>query len=568
MPNRQYLSGLLPNVLTDLERKNRDSLYFNDPVLWARDFLGVRLWDSQEKIARSVASDHDVSVKAGHGVGKTYTAAIIIAWWVDTRWRLEGKCFVVTTAPSLKQVNATIWRELRYIMEISKKRHAEYKQRIASNSPLGEYAANDHEMPGYITSDAHWRLPSGVELGYGTKPPEGKDDTMSGIHARYVLGIGDEAVGLSEKLIGDLANITSNETSRRLLICNPTNPVSYVGKLFKDKPDTWTFQTLSVFDSPNFHGGGICDCPEHRGKPKGLGFSPAALESFVDQSYVDGKLAEFGADHPEYIARVMGEFAWDAGPMLISPDELAVGLDLDVLITDDLPVLGVDVSRSEKGDMNVIYACYRGVVQNPKSTNEEEDLSGEVDGFKIRFVDAWNDRDGMKTAVRIHEAALSMGAPVVYIDGSGLGGPIYNRVVELAEGRYYVGEVLGGNPAPGDNRSRFYNVRAWWFSELRRKIYSGLVDVDHEDTKLQEELLSIQTKFPASGAQRLLIESKEDMRKRGVGSPDYADAAMYSLINFSELMSSNTRPRVVLEFEQEPFNDRDVYSGTGFSAPF
>jgi hypothetical protein len=75
-------------------------------------------------------------------------------------------------------------------------------------------------------------------------------------------------------------------------------------------------------------------------------------------------------------------------------------------------------------------------------------------------------------------------------------------------------------------------VRAWWYSELRRKIASGLMDIDIEDSKLQEELLGIQTKFPAAGVQRMLIESKIDMRKRGVGSPDYADAAMYSQIDY------------------------------------
>ncbi len=137
----------------------------------------------------------------------------------------------------------------------------------------------------------------------------------------------------------------------------------------------------------------------------------------------------------------------------------------------------------------------------------------------------------MKTAKKINDLALENAVTVVYIDGSGLGGPIGDRVREMAQGRYHCWDAIGGKPPPQEEWNRYYNSRAWWYNELRRKIATGLMDIDHADGKLQEELLGIQTKFPASGVQRMLIESKIDMRKRGVGSPDYADAAMYCQID-------------------------------------
>ena len=508
----------MPGVLGQLQKQNRKKLYFDRPSMWLEDVLGVKLWERQAEVAQAVVDYHDVACKAGHEVGKSFLAGALICWWIDTRWELPGGCFVVSTAPSNKQINAIVWREVRKFHKLSVERHNEYKRRIRDNIPLGEF-----------------------ELGYGAKPPDSKDDTMSGIHARYVLAVGDEAVGLTEGLIGDLANITSNATSRRFIIMNPTNPLSYAGKIFKANTGTWKLETISVLDSPNFHGGKgepptpmtlPCDesCPKwetHKELPPGMGFPLDILETLVDYVYVNNKILDYGKDHPEYIARILGEFAWDAGPSLISPEELAIALDAECHPDESRPVLGVDVSRSDDGDMNAVYKTQRGDVLRKTEDGEMVVMPGK----SIRFVEGWKDRNAMQTAKRINKIALECNAEVVYIDGTGLGGPIADRVRELAAGRYHCWDAIGGKPPPEDEKNRYFNSRAWWYNELRREIVNGLIDIDIEDTKLTEELLGIQTKFPASGVQRMLIESKQDMRKRGVGSPDYADACMYSNID-------------------------------------
>ena len=430
----------------------------------------------------------------------SFLAGVLICWWVDTRWDLPGGCFVVSTAPSSKQINAIVWREVRKFWQLSQQRF--------------EAGLIDHALPGYITSMAHWRLDSGIELGYGAKPPEHKEDTMSGIHARYVLAVGDEAVGLTESLIDDLGNITSNATSRRFLILNPTNPLSYVAKIFKNAITSWSKHTITVFDSPNFHGG--------------EGLPIEVLETLVDQSYVDDKLAEWGGVYvdektgqksstsPKYISRVLGEFAFDMGPTIISVEDMAIGIDTDIPVDQEArPVLGVDVSRSEFGDMNTVYANTGG---------------------RLRFIDSWNEKNAMRTAERIHEHALSTGATEVRIDGAGLGGPIVDRVAELSGGRYFVISMLGGAASP--DRSKWYNTRAFWYSEFGEMLRSGRIDIDPDDDRLQEEMLGIEYKQQTHGLGAILIESKDDMRKRGVGSPDYADAAVYAMADTSPLLQN------------------------------
>lgn len=329
---------------------------------------------------------------------------------------------------------------------------------------------------------------------------------MSGIHARYVLAIGDEAVGLTEGLIGDLGNITSNATSRRLLICNPTNPLSYVASIFRRKLKSWTPFTISVFNSPNF-------------TDEKHDFPPEALESFVDQSYVDDMMDDCGENykiHPTYVSRVLGEFAWDMGFTLIRPEDIAVGVDLDIEPSlETLPRLGVDVSRSKAGDQNTIYSWHDG---------------------KLRKVDAWNEANAVNTAQRIHEEALKRGVRELRIDGSGLGGPIADLVRTLSAGRYLVIEMIGSDQSP--DPVRWFNTRAWWYWSFQNRLSKGQIDLDPDDEVLQRELLGIELKKRVAGKDSILLESKEEMRKRGFGSPDHADAAIYAAADLDWLLDN------------------------------
>lgn len=56
----------------------------NDPVMWARDRLGVHLWSKQQEIAISLRDNKRTVVAASHGVGKSFLAAVLSCWWVDT----------------------------------------------------------------------------------------------------------------------------------------------------------------------------------------------------------------------------------------------------------------------------------------------------------------------------------------------------------------------------------------------------------------------------------------------------------------------------------------------------
>ena len=58
---------------------------------------------------------------------------------------------------------------------------------------------------------------------------------------------------------------------------------------------------------------------------------------------------------------------------------------------------------------------------------------------------------------------------------------------------------------------------------MKRALEAGRFSLPDSDS-LQADLISTGYKFDSAG--RLLLESKQDMRKRGVGSPDEADACV------------------------------------------
>lgn len=480
------MSGL--NLVADgafskLEERRVRQGYREDPVLWAKNVAGVHLWSAQAEVARSVARNKNTAVKAGHGVGKSFLAALLICWWVDTRY---PNCFVASTAPSTAQIGAIVWREIHLLRSKIEARFAD--------------GLTDHRLPGYVTSDHIWKTDEGVIIGFGRKPPDQKtDDAFQGLHATEgVFAVGDEAVGLTEEMIDALGNITTTKNDRRLIICNPTNPASYVGKLFKEKPSNWDFHTIAVIHNPNF-------TDEKNITPKDV------LEALSDETFLDSKREEYGEGSPRWTSRIMGEFAWDMGYTLIRSEDVAKGMDTDIVpALETLPVLGVDVSRSKRGDKNSVYVNHDN---------------------RIRFVDSWNEPNAMRTADKIHEHAIGLGVTEVRIDGVGLGGPIADRLRELSEGKYLVIEILGGDPSP--DIQRWYNFRSWAWWNLQDRLSKGLIDLDPKDVDLHEQLLSVEIKKRSSGRDNILLESKEDLAKRSVSSPDLGDAAVYASLDLT-----------------------------------
>ena len=126
--------------------------------------------------------------------------------------------------------------------------------------------------------------------------------------------------------------------------------------------------------------------------------------------------------------------------------------------------------------------------------------------------------DTMQVAGRIVLAIREERPARVFLDAGGLGAGIYDRLVELG----YAGLVVGVQFGEAAWRpERYLNRRAEMWDGVREWLRLGGVSLGG-DPLLASELAAPKYSYDSLG--RLKLESKDDMKSRGMASPDSADA--------------------------------------------
>jgi hypothetical protein len=106
----------------------------------------------------------------------------------------------------------------------------------------------------------------------------------------------------------------------------------------------------------------------------------------------------------------------------------------------------------------------------------------------------------------------------VFIDCIGIGAGVTDRLLEMGYDM-----VVGVNVARSANdKIRFGNLRAELWSEMRDWLTGELPVEIPDDDELHRDLCCLGYKHKSNG--QLLIESKIDLKKRGIPSPDIGDA--------------------------------------------
>ena len=472
------IDNVIDNVIADLRQRSRKQEYLNDPALWAEEVLGKHMWSKQREIAQSVVENSHTAVVSCNGAGKSGLAGMLGVWWIATHDPYDVA--LICSAPTYVQIARVLFRE------------------IQDNFKLAE--RHGHTLPGYITQGQEWKLDDGTVIAFGRRPAD-KDivSAFQGIHRRYVMVILDEAGGIPEDLYTATEAVTNTEGAKVLAIGNPDNRGTPFHKIFRDDP-TWKKIKISAFDTPNF-------TDEKDEVPQEL------LPLLIQPEWVERQKISWGEESARYRSKILAEFPDEADNTFFSQSNIDKGIDTEIV--EDLQlnaVLGVDVARFGEDD-SVAYINRGG---------------------RLRRLDTWSKATATETATRIHRMAIDHGVSEVRIDAAGLGGPVVDIVAALANGKYLVISMLGSAASP--DRTRWHNARAANYDVLKEGLSAGSIDLDPDDKQLLEEILMIQYKFTPKGA--LLIESKDDMRSRGVKSPDHLDAAIYACADLSNIVAS------------------------------
>lgn len=344
------------------------------------------------------------------------------------------------------------------------------------------------QMPGRITLDAHWYMgdtPREDEIvGLGRKPQDYDPDAFQGIHAKYILIIVDEAGGVPMQLFNALETLMTNEQARILAIGNPDDPAAYFETICRHGSG-WNVIPISAFDTPNFTGEYI---------PENL------RDELVTKTWVDERRMKWGVGSPLWTSKVLGQFPQISDDTLITPAMWRLACE-NIIPGMGHGVYGWDVARFG-ADETVGYRNRDG---------------------RIRRVYSGHKQDTVKTKNVIKMHLLQHGPTYVpaVVDVVGVGAGVVDMLRH--EGANVIPFNGGESPLDG---TRFANKRAEVYWGLRDQLEAGVVDLDELDEDLRAQLTAIKWKLTRRG--QILIESKDDMRKRGIASPDRADAVMMS----------------------------------------
>lgn len=426
--------------------------YRAEPVLFAREVLEVEPDPWQAELMMAVArGERRISVRSGHGVGKSTTVAILCIWYLLTRYPVK----IVITAPTSAQLFDALFAEIKRWVNVLP---AHIQELLNVKSDRVEIKAAPET--GFISARTS-----------RAESPE----ALQGIHADNVLLIADEASGVPEAVFEAAAGSMSGEEACTILLGNPTRSSGFFFDTHNRLKDQWWTRRVSCVDSPR-----------------------------VSAAYVDEMKLRYGEESNAYRVRVLGEFPLSDDDTVIPMHLIEAAMARDVVEDDRAPAIwALDVARF--GTDRSALAKRRGQV--------------------VTEIKRWAGLDLMQltgAVVAEYQAQPTHLRPVeILVDSIGLGSGVVDRLRELRL------------PARGVNVSEspsmkgtYQNLRAeLWFATKAWLEQRGCRLPMDED--LMAELAGPRFKFSSSG--KLQVESKDDMRKRGLRSPDLADAVCLTM---------------------------------------
>lgn len=220
----------------------------------------------------------------------------------------------------------------------------------------------------------------------------------------------------------------------------------------------------------------------------------------ADKVQIQEWLEDWGEDSDFFRVRVRGEFPRVGPKQFIGNDivEAAIARKIDDKhIPSSTPkLMGVDVARQGSGQTVIVLRHGRKMRK---------------DIIRLRIPDL------MEVASRVAAAINEWSPDVVFIDAVGMGAGVFDRLVQL--GYTNVVAVYSGDQQSVAQPQIHYNVRIEMWDRVKEWLKSGSIP---DDKELYEDLIGPELQYDQR--MRMRLERKEDMQKRGLPSPDTADA--------------------------------------------
>lgn len=285
------------------------------PAKFAEEALGAEPDEWQWEASRKLAAKRRLSIRSGHGVGKSTFMAWCILWFMICYF----PCKVPATAPTGHQLDDVLWAELA-------KWHRVLTEKLPALGNEFEWSAGGFKLKSN---------PSESFAVARTSRPE-KPEALQGFHSENILFLIDEASGVSDNVFEVAEGALSTDGAYVVMAANPTRQSGYFFDSHHKMRSEWA--TMHV-------NGETC--------------------KRVSKQYVQSMAKKYGVQSSIYKVRVKGEFA-AAADGVISLESCEAAKIREVSINKHAPIIwGVDVARF--GDDSTALAKRQGNYQLEKT---------------------------------------------------------------------------------------------------------------------------------------------------------------------------------------------------------
>jgi hypothetical protein len=169
---------------------------------------------------------------------------------------------------------------------------------------------------------------------------------------------------------------------------------------------------------------------------------------------------------------------------------------------------------------------------------DDRSVIGIRQGRQFRVLRKYAGLDTVQLAERVIEFMELEEPDAVVVDGDGLGAGVVDQIKHRGFGRKLF-EFRGGM-AP-DDPAKYYNKRAECWGMMADWLKAGAEIPD--DPEMEIDLTGPQYGFSAKG--QIQLEKKEDMKSRGLASPDLGDCLAMS---FGVKVMARPKPKAELSY--------------------
>lgn len=449
-----------------------------DPLEFVTGVLGVPLYDpekpgltmerwQQTSLEALRDGKKRLSIRSGHGVGKT----TFLAWLVLYALLCLGPdTKVPIAAGSQSQLRDTIQPE------------------------IGKWAK---KLPPELASQIDVQLERVVvvcapEEAFAVFRTASKDNpqALAGFHAKNVYFLVDESSAVAEIAFEVAQGALSSEGAVCVLTGNPSKASGFFYDTHHKLRARWLALVVSSEDVPRARG------------------------------HIEDVIAAYGKNSNKYRVRVLGEFPTHDDQAVIPLDLIEAACGREVQISDVWPIWGVDVGRF--GD-------------DPSALAKRQGNSLKYDDGRAPLME-WRGMDGAQIAGRIQAeyraTAIAHRPREIVVDVIGVGASVYDILrLEGSECREIttganVSELPSRSETEHRLRDELWFASKFFFAERKCHFPKRNSLPNEGENKLLEQLiaeLSTPT-FDFNHSGKHVVESKKDLKKRGVPSPNIADA--------------------------------------------